>query len=326
MSSVTPTLTLPPQGGEDEVVEDDGTKVVYDKLMTWTATEADLLKESWETPMTEARAHRGQIRGDWVTMGYVQSPNWAAARNGKDKYDFYVRRSFDGGATWTTDPKGSGVKSCYWERTELNVEASIKCETIAAGAFERPRNVSLLKNATESVIEPRIVAVPGTISACDGAMCVGVSTPNEDKQNKKVYIASYGLADNTNPEDAAPTDMYYARTTNFGETYETVPHNSWLDSEGQPLQVFDWLAMRKNVEEGEAQLRLTPDGSKAYASYLAESNQAYDGPEHFMGSDIWFRKLGEADFTKVDDTSVVTGVTTRTSTYSVDDFPDFEDN
>lgn len=324
MSSVTPTLTLAPQGGEDEVVEDDGTKVVYDKLMTWTATEADLLKESWETPMTESRAHRGQIRGDWVTLGYTFTPNWAAARNGKDKYDFYIRRSFDGGATWTTDPKGDGVESCYWERTELNVEPTIKCETFAAGAFERPRNVSLLKNATESAIEPRIVSVPGTIAACDGAPCVP-----EDKQNKKVFISSYGLANNVDPEDAAPTDMFYARTTNFGETFETVPHNSWEVSEEVPLQVFDWLAMRKNVEEGEAQLRLTPDGSKAYASYLAESNEAYDGPEHFMGSDIWFRKLGEADFTKVDDTSVVSGTSLRTSSeevYTVDDFPAFEDN
>ena len=29
-------------------------------------------------------------------------PNWG--RRGNDKYDLYVRRSFDGGRNWTTDP------------------------------------------------------------------------------------------------------------------------------------------------------------------------------------------------------------------------------
>ena len=304
MSSVTPEITLPPQSGEDEVTALDGTKTVYDKLMTWNVTEADLLKESWQTPMTESRAHRGQVRGDYVAFGYVQTPNWAAARNGKDKYNYYIRRSFDAGATWTTNPEGSGVtNSCYWERTTLATEPTIKCNDFAAGAFERPRDLSLLKNAKESVIEPRVVAVPGTINACDGAMCVGLTTPNEDKQNKNVFITSYGLADNTDPTGAEPTDMFYAKTDNFGETYTTVEHNVWLDSNSQPLQVFDWMAKRSNVEEGEAQLRLTPDGSKAYTSYLAESNSDYDGPDHFKGSDIWFRKFDGDDFYPVEPTT-----------------------
>ncbi len=37
-------------------------------------------------------------------MGYSYTPNWAASRNAHDKYDFYIRRSFNGGSTWTTDP------------------------------------------------------------------------------------------------------------------------------------------------------------------------------------------------------------------------------
>ncbi len=304
MSTVTPIVKLAP-GSEDEVVDGDD-KIVYDKLMTWTVTEADLLKESFETPMTESRAHRGQIRGDWVTLGYVFSPNWAASRNGKDKYDFYARRSFDGGVTWTTMPAaigGQGVTSCYWDRgAVLGEEATIKCDTFAAGAFEKPRNLSLLKNATQSVIEPRVVAVPGTILACGGVQCVGVTNPNEDKQNKKFYISSYGMAGNVNPDDAAPTDMFYARTSDFGETYSTGPHNEWVDDQGQPLQVFNWLAARKNVEEGEAQLRMTPDGSKGYSSYLGESNEDYDDTAHFEGSDIWFRKMSEADFNPVEET------------------------
>ena len=67
---------------------------------------------TWISPYDDARAHRGQIRGDFVVMGFSYTPNWAAARNGHDKYDFFVRRSFNGGVTWTTDPDGSGVTHC----------------------------------------------------------------------------------------------------------------------------------------------------------------------------------------------------------------------
>jgi hypothetical protein len=62
-------------------------------------------------------------------------------------------------------------------------------------------------------------------------------------------------------------------------------------------EAWDWLAKRADVEEGEAQWRLTPDGTKMYATWLAESNADYDGPEHFYGSDIWFRKF---DYTIVE--------------------------
>ena len=53
---------------------------------------------------SNARSHRGFIRGDFLVTAYSLSPNWAAGRNGNDRYNFYVRRSFDGGQTWTTDP------------------------------------------------------------------------------------------------------------------------------------------------------------------------------------------------------------------------------
>jgi hypothetical protein len=61
---------------------------------------------------SNARSHRGFIRGDFFVVAYSLSPNWAAGRNGNDRYNFYVRRSFDGGQTWTTNPEGSGVYVC----------------------------------------------------------------------------------------------------------------------------------------------------------------------------------------------------------------------
>ena len=70
-------------------------------------------------PYDDARAHRGQIRGDFVVMGYSYTPNWAAARNGNDKYDFFVRRSFDGGADLDHGPRqADGREHCYtWKDT-----------------------------------------------------------------------------------------------------------------------------------------------------------------------------------------------------------------
>ncbi len=57
---------------------------------------------------SNVRSHRGFIRGDFFTIAYALSPNWAASRNGNDRYNFYTRRSFDGGQTWTTNPEGAG--------------------------------------------------------------------------------------------------------------------------------------------------------------------------------------------------------------------------
>ena len=73
--------------------------------MDWTYTAQNLLDGSEDNPYDDARAHRGILRGDFLMVGYTWTPNWAAARNGNDLYDFYVRRSFDGGKT-TTNMKG----------------------------------------------------------------------------------------------------------------------------------------------------------------------------------------------------------------------------
>ncbi len=70
---------------------------------------------------SNVRSHRGFIRGDFFVIAYAQSPNWAAARNGNDRYNFYTRRSFDGGQTWTTTPAdlgGVGVYVCPEFRTD----------------------------------------------------------------------------------------------------------------------------------------------------------------------------------------------------------------
>ena len=290
ISSVTPTEVTDSMG--DPTSEDPYGAV---KVVKWEQTVDNLADPSWLNPYDDARAHRGAIRGDVVLMGYSYTPNWAAARNGNDKYDFLVRRSFDGGLTWTTDPAGEGVEHCKtWTYPSGTQSPGLKveeCTFYPAGDFEEAHNLSQLPNSKESVIEPRIVGAPGTIKV-DGVW-TGI---DEDKQDPNVFYVSYGTA--TNPpqvhgdsdevqEQAAPLDLYYSFTQDRGESYVEVewvvngdPQGDDAPETGVTLTGWDWLA-KGEPEQGEAQLRMTPDGSRFYATWLQDGE----------GSDIWLRRI-----------------------------------
>ncbi len=120
-------IDLSVDAGPDDDTPDDPTDDIYgtDKVLLWSQHESNLGDESYGVADTStctevscagmysnARSHRGFIRGDFFATAFSMSPNWAAGRNGNDRYNFYVRRSFDGGRTWTTDPAGDGVYLC----------------------------------------------------------------------------------------------------------------------------------------------------------------------------------------------------------------------
>lgn len=300
LSTVTPEVTwINPDRDED--AKGDGVKVC-----TWTQPEANLLLKSGVNPYEDARAHRGAIRGDFVIMGYSYTPNWAASRNAHDKYDFYIRRSFDGGQTWTTDPaaydedgnakivmhedifidpegvSGSELPAVDEEGndiTEATKHFSVFSE-YGPGVYEPARNVSLLKNNKTSVIEPRLVGVPGTIKIN------GVNSANpEDIQNGDVFYVAYGTATNLRDVDKTPEDLFYSFSMDRGTT---LVEDSWQvnpDSAGnfagEWVTRWAWLA-KQDPEQGEVQLRMTPDGSKFYACWLEEGED---------GSDIMFRRI-----------------------------------
>lgn len=289
MSTVTPTVTTESMG--DPTSEDPFGAV---KVVQWVQTVDNFDDPTWLNPYEDARAHRGAIRGDFIVMGYSYTPNWAAFRNGNDKYDFFVRRSFDGGQTWTTDPAGTGVTNCDTFTDPLTKEKSEVCNYFGPGEFEQARNVSQLPNSKSSVIEPRIVAPPGTIKVN------GVWTGKaEDLNNPNVFYLSYGTA--TNPEqavgdsdeeaeEAAPMDLYYSFSLDLGETYVDVAWDVNPESDGnyagETVYRWDFLA-KGDPEQGEAQLRMTPDGSRFYATWLEDSVE---------GSDIWFRRVTSPEF------------------------------
>jgi hypothetical protein len=299
VSTVTPVETwINPD--RDENAKGDGVKVCK-----WEQLVGNLDLKSGVNPYEDARAHRGAIRGDFVIMGYSYTPNWAASRNAHDKYDFYIRRSFDGGETWTTDPdtldtetvahtdifiNPDGISGAELSNTGDDVSAATKhypviTEYAGGGAYEPARNVSLTKNNKTSVIEPRIVAVPGTIKV-DG---VWTGIP-EDKQDKNVFYVAYGTSTNLPDVEKAPEDLFFSFSMDKGTT---LLEDTWVvnpDSEGNFAddEVTRWYRLAKgDQEQGEVQLRMTPDGSRFYSVWLDEGEE---------GSDIMFRRIMPSEF------------------------------
>jgi hypothetical protein len=277
MSTVQPTVTTDSQG--DPMSPDPYGAV---KVVQWVQTVDTLSWPSGVNRYEDARAHRGAIMGDFIVMGYSYTPNWAAFRNGNDKYDFFIRRSFDGGLTWTTDPNGAGVTNCDTFTDPVSKEKTEVCVTYGPGEFEQARNLSQLPNSKTSVIEPRIVKAPGTIT--DPATGEWTGIP-EDKNTFGMYYVSYGTANNLRDEEATPMDLFYSFSLDLGESYVEVAWDVNPDSEGnyagETVYRWDFLA-KGDPEQGEAQLRMTPDGSRFYAVWVQ------DGEE---GSDIWFRRI-----------------------------------
>ena len=316
VSTVTPLETwINPD--RDLEAKGDGVKVC-----TWEQPESNLALKSGVNPYEDARAHRGQIRGDFVIMGYSFTPNWAASRNAHDKYDFYIRRSFNGGETWTTDPASTvpvvhtdifidptGVSGAELdEEGNDETEATKHYEVIteyAPGAYEPARNVSLIKNNKTSVIEPRIVAVPGTIK--DPATKLWTGIP-EDKQNRNVFYLAYGTSTNLPDVEKAPEDLFFSFSMDKGTA---LIEEEWVvnpDSEGSypGVTVTGWYRLAKgDQEQGEVQLRMTPDGSRFYACWLDEGEE---------GSDILFRRIMDSAFA-----ANVAGTVAETTVASVED-------
>jgi hypothetical protein len=274
------------------------------KVCDWTQPVEALANKSGANPYEDARAHRGGINGDFVILGYSYTPNWAASRNAHDKYDFYIRRSFDGGETWTTDPDAL-VNSVHTDiffnpegisQYELNEmgddisEPTKHYEVVTEygpGVYEPARNVSLLKNNKTSVIEPRLVKVPGTIKDPATGEWTG---KDEDKNNPDVFYVVYGTSTNLKDVEKAPEDLFMSFSKDRGTTLalETWIVNPESDGNYAGETVHRWFRLAKDdPEQGEAQIRMTPDGSRFYSSWVEEGEE---------GSDIMFRRIMPAEF------------------------------
>jgi hypothetical protein len=267
------------------------------KMLRWGWSHDNLADSSAKNPYTDARAHRGALNGDDLLIGYTWTPNWG--RKANDKYDFFIRRSFNGGQSWTTDPKDTEpiehnvvfrVPVIDEETQTVTWDEEVVTTDYGPGDAEPARNVSNLRNNRTSVLEPRLVKTPGTILT-DGA----IKYP-EDNWNKSVYQLAYGLEFNQNqlPDDVVypkmPLDIDYSRTKDKGQRYESVIVTPQGGS-GKPQEGWNPLAKDK-PEQGAAQLRQTPDGSRMYGIWLEEvKNDNGDVTD----SDIMFRRVDYLD-------------------------------
>ena len=90
---------------------------------------ANLDDPSWVDPTANAMAHRAIMNGDFIYAGYTFDPD---AGDGVDEYQFVLRRSNDGGRTWSS-----------------------------------PMSATEGVPAAVNVIEPRLVRSPGTVQSGD---------------------------------------------------------------------------------------------------------------------------------------------------------------
>lgn len=103
--------------------------------------------------------------------------------------------------------------------------------------------------------------------------------------------------------EAAPPDLYYTRSENFGDTYLKVPwkvNGENSNQAGETVRRYERLAWG-DEEQGECQLKATSDGSKAYAIYhqltpvedpLEPVTRWYPWEiEYSHDNDLWFRRL-----------------------------------
>ena len=237
------SLTYEEWFGEEEVQ--------IPKVTEWVQAPDNYNDPSWANPYDVSKGHRGFIDGDFVMMMYATAPNWKAGTVGNEAYNLYIRRSFDGGQTWTTLP----ADYVHWDGrtlTDLGVTADgtstcedwgwggtteyESCTTYAAGDFEQARNVSRLTGSKITVLDPRYSPTGGMPKEsyrnllCDPELdniwtnCGYTEAPYpEEIRDPSAFFATFETGDNTvvNVETGAnPLDMYYSRASNFGDDWD----------------------------------------------------------------------------------------------------------
>jgi hypothetical protein len=214
--------------------------------------DSNLLDQSWYNPLDISKGHRGFLDGDFVMFLYAWSPNWRLNAKGSDRYDLYVRRSFDGGVTWTTLPgsftastgdvySGLGTTTCEsYRATETGVSPLTEpkaCFEYGVGANEQARNVTQHKSMRITTLDPRYAStpasivdpdclsslyLPGDVEAPETWTCNdGSDSYDSDLRNPSRYFMVYETGDNTTVEvgEAEPMSLFYSRAVNFGDDY-----------------------------------------------------------------------------------------------------------
>jgi hypothetical protein len=264
----------------------------------------DLDDQVWENPYDVAKGHRGFLDGDIVMIMYAWAPNWNANSVGNDHYNLYVRRSFDGGFTWTTTPAslgGEGVTVTeYYYGTSVGDPVPVEW-TYDAGEYEQGRNVSLLTGNKVTILDPRYSPTGGvklypTIRTdwltTNNISFEGLPYEDDAVRDPSKFFMVYETGDNTTVAvgEATPLDLYYSRATVYGDVYEVMDYKT--DTDDLVLDRWPWLENKTDILSGEASMLANPGGTFMYAVWNQwEEDILPDGEELIFNSDIIFRRM-----------------------------------
>jgi hypothetical protein len=271
----------------------DGGVSPFPKVTEWLQVADNLDDESWENPYDVAKGHRGFIDGDFIMMMYAWSPNWKANSVGNDHYNLYARRSFDGGATWTTTPAalgGDGTETC--ENYGAGQDYTTICTTYGAGEFEQARNLSQLTGNKVTILDPRYTPTGGLkMLPITDLKEIGFEGYDDDIRDPSKFFIVYETGDNTTVAEgeATPLDLFYSRAYNWGDDYFLVEYPTG-DGSGstETYWGFDWLENKRDDLSGEAANTCNNAGTYYYVVW---NQWQEDEHENVSNSDIIFRRV-----------------------------------
>ncbi|WP_405034630.1 choice-of-anchor O protein [Ornithinimicrobium sp. LYQ103] len=210
--------------------------------------DSTLRDQSWYNPLDVAKGHRGFLDGDMVMMLYAWSPNWRLNAKGSDRYELYIRRSFDGAGSWTNTPGNY----THWDGTKYTGEGTVVCESYRSdetqasgdlvepqvcytydatkdGADEQARNVTQHKSMSTTTLDPRFAMTgsPQGVNVTSDLFGYGLLEwetafgDNEDVRDPSRFFVVYETGDNTTTQfgEPEPLDLFYSRAVNFGDDY-----------------------------------------------------------------------------------------------------------
>ena len=195
---------------------------------------------SWYNPLEVSKAHRGFIDGDHVYMIYAWSPNFKLNAVGRDRYELYTRRSFNGGISWTTTPdsftatdgvtySGTGNVTCETMRDgDTSQDDNHICTEYSPGDPEQSRNVSQLKSMANTILDPRYTPTIASMPT-EGDLEWAIYEPLDgsdgndptDVRNPSRNFVVYEDGDNTTVSvgEAEPLNLAYGRAEMFGDNF-----------------------------------------------------------------------------------------------------------
>jgi hypothetical protein len=231
-----------------------------------------------------------------VMYGY--SPNWLATSHGHEPYNLFIRRSFDGGITWTTTPASLGGDGTTYDQVYgVGDRAWIETRVLGPGEFEPARNVSQLTSSKETTLDPRYSPTNmGTQSDVDRILqtdgtylTLSDTDPLCDLRDPSKFFAVYETGDATvvlTLGEADPWDLFASRATHWGDDWDS--EDAYAQGRGVWEERWDWIENKDETFSGEASIAASPDGQFAW---IVWNQWVQDEAGNVSEADPMYRRL-----------------------------------